>query len=230
MKKLAIIPARGGSKRIFKKNIKDFLGQPIISYSIKSVMDSGLFDEVMVSTDDLEIANIAKKLGAKVPFLRSDINADDYASTIDVICEVIEEYRKIGKEFQYTCCVYPCAPFVSKERLEESFEKLLERGYDCVFPVTNFNFPIQRAVKLTAENKIEMLQPEFMQTRSQDLEPIYHDVGQFYFFETDKLIAAERLWTGNTGCIILPEMEAQDIDTLNDWQLAEIKYKILNSL
>lgn len=230
MSKLAIIPARGGSKRIPKKNIKTFLGKPIIAYSIENAVKSGLFDEVMVSTDDADIAQIAKNYGATVPFFRSTKNSDDYATTIDVISEVIGDYKKRGKSFSHTCCIYPCAPFVTSERLKESFEKLEQKKMDCVFPVVRFGFPIQRAVKVNLQGKIEMFQPKYMETRSQDLEPSFHDVGQFYFFKTSKIIDERRLWTENTGFIELPELEAQDIDNLSDWELAEIKYKIVHNI
>lgn len=230
MARLAIIPARGGSKRIPRKNIKLFLGKPIIGYSIESALSSGLFDEVMVSTDDIEIANIAKEYGATVPFFRSAKNSDDFATTVDVIEEVIAEYKSIGQNYDYVCCIYPCAPFVTSERLIETSLKLEEKGYDCVFPVVRFGFPIQRAVKVNKKNKIEMFQPQYMQTRSQDLEVSYHDVGQFYFMNTERVIEERRLWTENTGYIELPELEAQDIDNLSDWELAELKYRIVHKI
>jgi len=229
MRKLAIIPARGGSKRIHKKNIKHFLDKPIISYSIEAALSSGLFDEVMVSTDDKEIAEVALSLGAKVPFFRSEKNSDDYATTIDVITEVINEYKKIGKEFEYTCCIYPCAPLLSKNKLIESFQKLITFNFDCVFPIVRYGFPIQRAVKIENGNIIKMFQPEFMQTRSQDLEPSFHDAGQFYFFKTIDIIKCQKLWTANTGFIELTEIESQDIDNLIDWDLAVLKYKLANN-
>lgn len=228
MTKLAIIPARGASKRILKKNIKSFLGKPIIAYSIESAIESSLFDEIMVSTDDAEIAEIAKQYGATVPFFRSAKNSDDYATTIDVVEEVIEDYKKRGSVFKYTCCIYPCAPFITPKKLKESFSKLEEKQYDCVFPIVRFGFPIQRAVKVNQVDRIEMFQPEYMQTRSQDLETSYHDVGQFYFFNTDKIIKESSLWTKNTGFIELTELESQDIDNHSDWVLAEIKYKMIN--
>lgn len=226
MSKLAIIPARGGSKRIHKKNIKLFIDKPIISYSIEAALSSGLFDEVMVSTDDEEIAEVALSFGAKVPFFRSEKNSDDYATTIDVITEVINEFKKIGKEFEYTCCIYPCAPLLSATRLIESFQELITFKLDCVFPIVRFGFPIQRAVKIYNGNLIEMFHPEFMQTRSQDLEPSFHDAGQFYFFKTDEILKCQKLWTTNTGFIELTEIESQDIDNLIDWDLALLKYKL----
>lgn len=225
MAKIAIIPARGGSKRIPRKNIKLFLGKPIIAYSIEAALSSGLFDEVMVSTDDEEIAETAKKYGAKVPFLRSKKNADDYATTIDVIDEVIQSYRGIGTEFDYGCCIYPCAPFVSAKLLALAYKKLVDNKLDCVFPAVRFGFPIQRAVKVGSNDRIKMFQPEYMQTRSQDLEPAFQDAGQFYFFKTNVLLKARRLWTDNTSLIEISDFEAQDIDNQVDWELAELKYQ-----
>lgn len=229
MKKIAIIPARGGSKRIPRKNIKNFLGKPIIAYSIEAALESKLFDEVMVSTDDLEIANISRQYGAKVPFLRSDVNSNDFATTIDVIAEVIAEYKKLGQEFDYTCCIYPCAPFVTAKILASSFKKINSERLDCIFPVLKYGHPIQRALKIKKDNTIEMIAPEHMQTRTQDLEATYHDLGQFYMFKTTIMIAQKQLWNDNTGYIELREIESHDIDTIEDWELAEFKYKYLTN-
>jgi N-acylneuraminate cytidylyltransferase len=230
MSKLAIIPARGGSKRIPKKNIKEFLGKPIIAYAIETAINSKLFDEVIVSTDDHEIAKIALNYGAKVPFIRSEKNANDFATTIDVIKEVILSYENLGRKFEYASCIYPCTPLLSKERLEESFYLLEENNLDCVFPVIKYGFPIQRSVRLNDKGLLEMLQPEHLTTRSQDLEPFFHDAGQFYSFNVNNLIFKQKLLTDLTGHIEVSEMEAQDIDNLVDWKLAELKYKMLNNL
>jgi N-acylneuraminate cytidylyltransferase len=178
MSNLAIIPARGGSKRIPRKNIKLFLGKPIIAYSIEAALKSNLFDEVMVSTDDKEIAEIAKVYGAKVPFFRSKENSDDYSTTTDVLLEVLNNYKQEGMGFSNACCIYPTAPFVSKEKLELAYSKLLKENFDCVFPVVRYGFPIQRAMFFDEEN-IKMIQPEHMLSRSQDLKTSFHDVGQF---------------------------------------------------
>ena len=229
MKKIAIIPARGGSKRIPRKNIKYFLGKPIISYSIEAAIKSNLFDEVMVSTDDEEIAQISRNYGAKVPFLRGSKNANDFATTIDVITEVILIYRKLGLTFDYTCCIYPCAPFVSANRLVESYEKLRKHDLECVFPIVKYGHPIQRALKKGNDDRIEMIEPGNMQIRSQNLENFYHDLGQFYFFKTEEIILQKKLWTNKTGYVELNEMESQDIDTLLDWELAELKFNYLKS-
>lgn len=228
MSKLAIIPARGGSKRIPKKNIKFFLGKPIIAYAIETAINSKLFDEVMVSTDDHDIAEIAVSYGAKVPFIRSEKNANDFATTIDVIKEVISSYEKLERKFKYASCIYPCTPLLSKQRLSESFYLLEKKNLDCVFPIIKYGFPIQRAVRLNDKGLIEMFQPEHLTTRSQDLENSFHDAGQFYSFNVNNLVSKQKLLTELTGYIEVSEMEAQDIDNLVDWKLAELKYKIIN--
>jgi len=227
LKKIAIIPARGGSKRIPRKNIKYFLGKPIIAYSIEAALKSNLFEEIMVSTDDKEIAEIAKKYGAKVPFIRSDKNANDYATTVDVIQEVLSEYKKLNFNFEEACCIYPTAPFITDKTLLKAFKTFKKNGFDCVFPVMEFSFPIQRALKIGVNKKMSLFQPKHLTSRSQDLESTYHDAGQFYWFQTKELLEKRRLWTDNTGVIVIKESEGQDIDTIEDWKLAEIKYKIL---
>ena len=227
MKRLAIIPARGGSKRIPRKNVKPFLGKPVIAYSIEAALDSGLFDEVMVSTDDEEIAATARDLGAEVPFLRSAETADDFATTLDVILEVVDAYRKRGEEVEEACCIYATAPFVTAARLREAAALRRAQDLDCVFPVLRFGFPIQRALRLSATNTVEMFSPEHLTTRSQDLEPAFHDAGMFYFFAVARIRPAGKLWTDNTGCLLLPELEAHDIDTPEDWEVAEFKYRLM---
>lgn len=229
MASIAIIPARGGSKRIPRKNVKNFLGKPIIGYSIEVALNSGLFDEVMVSTDDSEIAKIAKGFGAKVPFLRSEKASDDFATTAEVINEVLEGYKKIGKEFDVGCCIYPTAPFIRKEKLSESIELLNSKSFDTVFPAVEYSYPIQRALKMNVENKMSLFYSEHKNSRSQDLESAYHDSGQFYTFNARKFADDKELWTENTGLIILDELEVQDIDTLTDWKLAEIKYELIQN-
>ena len=230
MFRIAIIPARGGSKRIPRKNMKDFLGKPIIAYAIENAINSQLFDEIMVSTDDEVIAEIASSYGAKVPFKRSEKNSSDSATTIDVIKEVIFSYEKLGRKFEYASCIYPCTPLLSKEKLKESFYLLKKSNLDCVFPVIKYGFPIQRAVRLNDKGLIEMFQPEHLITRSQDLENSFHDAGQFYSFNVNNLMSKQKLITELTGHLEVSEMEAQDIDNLVDWQLAELKYKIINNL
>lgn len=229
MGNLAIIPARGGSKRIPRKNIREFLGKPIISYSIESALNSGLFDEVMVSTDDNAIAKIALECGAKVPFLRSDKNADDYSTTLDVIEEVIEAYEQKGKEFENICCIYPTAPFISSDKLKEAYQLLINKKYDAVVPVMAFSFPPQRSLQLQ-DGKLTYSFPEYENSRSQDLEKLYHDTGQFYLLKVSKLHQNKSLVPSNTGAIIISELEAQDIDNEKDWKLAELKYELLQSI
>lgn len=224
--KLAIITARGGSKRIPKKNIKPFNGKPIIAYSIQAALDSGLFDEVMVSTDDQEIIEFAKAYGASVPFTRSAKTSDDYATTADVLKEVLEAYQQQGKEFEYACCIYPTAPFVTPEKLIEAFKKLEETNAGCALPVTRFSFPIWRSFKME-NGKVSYNWPEFAPKRSQDLPTSYHDCGQFYFFRTTEFMQTGKLISENTIGIEVPESEVQDIDNEEDWKIAEIKYSFL---
>lgn len=230
MKKIAIIPARGGSKRIPRKNIKNFLGKPIMLYSLEAALQSKLFDEVMVSTEDEEISNVALENGANVPFLRSKKNAEDLASTYDVLEEVILEYKKIDKEFDYACCIYPTAPFVTSKKLQDSFNLLKKNHWDSVFPVVKFSYPIQRAILINKDSKISMFDPEMNDNRSQDLPETFHDAGQFYWFKTNKLLESKRIWTENTRVIKFSELEVQDIDNVDDWDLAELKYKSLNKI
>jgi pseudaminic acid cytidylyltransferase len=227
---VAIITARGGSKRIPRKNIKLFCNRPIIEYSIDAALSSGIFDEVMVSTDDHEIAEIATKGGARVPFLRGEENSNDFASTADVICEVIESYKSINQLFDKGCCIYPTAPFINAALLKQGFELFEQNKFDVVFPVVQYSYPIQRSLRMLNEGKVEMLWPENYVKRSQDLESIYHDAGQFYWFDTLSMLKNKKLFTPNSGSIVINEMVAQDIDTIDDWQLAEIKYKAQNLL
>ena len=227
MSNVAIITARGGSKRIPRKVIRPFLGRPIMLYSIETALQSGLFDQVMVSTEDDEIAELAQQHGASVPFRRSLATADDYATTADVLHEVIDTFKQHNQTFTYACCLYPTAPFVKPELLQQAFDKL-QTGYDCVFPVQRFGFPVQRAVTF-ADDRLTWLQPEHALTRSQDLQPAYHDAGQFYFFNAAAFQQKGRLLTDNTSGLIIPEMQAQDIDTEEDWQVAELKYQLLHN-
>lgn len=224
MKSIAIITARGGSKRIPKKNIREFCGKPIIAYSIEAAIHSGIFDEVMVSTDSQEIAGIAKKYGAAVPFLRSDATSNDFATTADVLKEVIDRYKEEGKEFNVLCCIYPTAPFVTPEKLKAAKDKMIQSGVDSIMTVVQYSFPPQRAV-LLKDDKISYQYPEFAKARSQDLEPIYHDCGQFYMCKVNSFLESNSVISSNTGAIVVPEEEVQDIDNYSDWNLAEIKYK-----
>lgn len=226
MKALAVITARGGSKRIPRKNIKEFCGQPIITYSIKAALESGVFKEVMVSTDDAEIAEIAKGAGAQVPFMRSSDTANDFATTADVIAEVLESYKQCGKEFDAVCCIYPTAPFVSATKLQNAMNLLEEKDADSVLPVVRFSFPPQRSVVME-DGFMKFKWPEHALTRSQDLEPFYHDAGQFYCINVNTFAEQKKMVMEKTVPIEMPELEVQDIDTEEDWQIAEVKYKVM---
>ena len=226
MKSLCIIPARGGSKRIPRKNIKSFMGKPIIAYSIEAALKSGVFDEVMVSTDDEEIAEVAQKYGAKVPFMRSAETANDYATTVDVLLEVVNTYKSRGEEFDTICCLYSTAPFVISERLAEACSQLSE-NVDACFTIVQYSYPIQRSLRIGDKGYVEMKLPEHKKSRTQDLEKVYHDAGQFYVVKTDSLIAEKTVWCKRTKPLILSELEVQDLDTETDWQLAEIKFRLL---
>ena len=223
MSNIAIITARGGSKRIPKKNIKEFCGKPIIEYSIKAALNSGIFDEIMVSTDSKEIAEIALDCGAKVPFLRSAENSNDYATTADVLLEVINSYEKLGQVFNTLCCIYPTAPFVSSDKLICAYKGMKDKQGDSAMTVVKYSFPPQRALVIR-NGKLEYQYPEYCNTRSQDLEPIYHDCGQFYFCDVESLKKYRTVVTPNCVPYIVPEEEVQDIDNESDWNLAEIKY------
>jgi len=226
IKRLAVITARGGSKRIPKKNIREFCGRPIIGYSIQAAKDAGVFDTVMVSTDSEEIADIAKKEGAEVPFLRSEATSGDFATTSDVILEVLLEYEKKGILFDEVCCIYPTAPFVTGEKLKEAVAILEDKKYDGVMPVTPFSFPPLRGMVMDGD-KISYKWEKYEDYRSQDLETIYHDCGQFYVLDVEIFKQTKKLVTKNTGAIEISEMEMQDIDNEIDWKLAELKYELL---
>lgn len=223
---IAIITARGGSKRIPRKNIKDFCGAPIITYSIVAALESGLFQEVMVSTDDDEIADIARRAGASVPFMRSAATSSDYATTSDVLCEVIDEYSKRSMDFKYMACLYPTAPFITAEKLKSAMELILCTDADSIIPVVQFSFPPQRC-NVIRNGLLEMKWPEHLSSRSQDLEPLYHDCGQFYVAKVAPFLEHRQLLMPKTRPLILPEEEVQDIDNESDWNLAEIKYRVM---
>lgn len=228
MRNLCIIPARGGSKRIPRKNIKPFLGKPIMAYSIDAALKAGIFDEVMVSTDDEEFAEVAKKYGASVPFLRSEATSNDYATTVEVLLEVVDMYKQQGKEFDVVCCLYSTAPFVTAERLKEACDKLSNQVDGC-FTVVEYSYPIQRSLRINELGIIEMRHPEFLRSRTQDLEKVYHDAGQFYFVKTEAMKNEKTVWCKMTTPLILSELEVQDLDTPTDWQLAEMKYKLMHN-
>lgn len=228
MSKLCIIPARGGSKRIPHKNIKEFNGKPIISYVIETVKKTNLFDEIMVSTDSPSIAEIAQGNGARVPFLRTSENANDFATLSDVLLEVLEEYKNQGKEFESICCILPTAALITSDIIAEAYSKL-NNEVSTVLPVLKFSYPIQRALK-NQEGWLVMNQQEHLNTRSQDLEEFFHDSGQFYWLTTSDFLKEKKIFTDKTKFIELEEYQAQDVDTPEDWKMLEIKYKFLQNL
>lgn len=225
-KAIAIITARGGSKRIPKKNIKEFCGKPIIAYSIKAALDSGIFDEVMVSTDSEEIAEIARRYGAEVPFMRSAKTSDDFATTADVLLEVLERYQEMGRTFDVMSCIYPTAPFVTPEKLRNALNKLQTSDAKMVMPVVQFSYPPQRGY-ICKDQWIEMRWPENYKKRSQDLEKIYHDAGQFYLYKVADFFKYRGVVMEKISSIIVDELEVQDIDNIIDWKMAELKYQLL---
>lgn len=227
MASVAIITARGGSKRIPKKNIREFCGKPIIAYSIEAAISCGVFDNVMVSTDSEEIAKIARDYGADVPFMRSEQTSNDFAVTADVIMEVINQYDVLGKHYDTVACIYPTAPFVTAKRLSEAMRKMNETSADAVVAVVQYSFPPQRAFVIR-DDRVCYQYPEFERTRSQDLEKIYHDCGQFYFVKREAFITHHSLMVPNTVPYFMPEDEVQDIDTMSDWEIAEAKYRVLH--
>ena len=225
-KAIAIITARGGSKRIPKKNIKEFCGKPIIAYSIRAALDSGIFDEVMVSTDSEEIAEIARAYGAKVPFMRSAKTSDDFATTADVLMEVLERYQEMGRTFDVMSCIYPTAPFVTPQKLQSAYDTLTKEQAVMAMPVVAFSYPPQRNYVLNG-NMLEMKWKENYNKRSQDLEKMYHDAGQFYMYQVEAFVRLKGQMTESIVPVIIDEMEVQDIDNESDWKLAELKYQMI---
>lgn len=226
MKSVAIITARGGSKRIPRKNIKPFLGRPILEYSIEAALAAEMFHEVMVSTDDEEIAEVAKRAGARVPFFRSEKTSNDFATTADVVAEVLDTYERMGISFEQACCIYPTAPFVTADAIKKAMLLLEQENADGVIPVVKFSFPPQRGVVIK-DGRLEPKWKEHMNTRSQDLEPLYHDCGQFYCLNVERFKKQRVIWMENIVPFVQDEMTVQDIDTPEDWKIAEMKYSIL---
>lgn len=225
MKRVAIIPARGGSKRIPRKNIKPFFGRPMISYSIRAAQESGLFDSVVCSTDDEEIADVARSFGADIPFMRPPELANDHAGTGAVVIHALEWFAETGISYDAACCIYATAPLLDAERLKEGWEKL--QGKRFAFSVTSFPFPIQRALRQTADGSVDMFWPENLTRRSQDLEPAYHDAAQFYWGWTDAWLNGEIAFSPISAPVILPRTQVVDIDTPEDWEVAEVTYRVL---
>jgi pseudaminic acid cytidylyltransferase len=225
MNNLAIIPARGGSKRIPRKNIKFFLGIPIIAYSIKAALESKLFKEVIVSTDDDEIKEKAISYGASVPFMRTRKNSNDHATTFSVIEEVILKLKNKKKHFDNVCCIYPCSPLIEVKNILDAYNILINQNKTTVFPIVKYSTPIQRALTME-KNKIEFLFSENQLKRSQDFDETFYDAGQFYWLNVKNFLLEKKLISNNSSSIILNEFETQDIDNINDFKLAEIKYKL----
>ena len=223
MKNLCIIPARGGSKRIPRKNVKSFLGKPMLVYSIEAALASNLFDEVMVSTDDEDIAEVARQYGAKVPFMRSAETANDFATTADVLHEVINKYKELGQVFDNFCCIYATAPMIQSKDIISAYNRLQSSDFTIVYPVVQFSYPIWRCLDLAEDGSMKRHWPEFENSRSQDLPKEYHDTGTFYWYKTQEWLAGNIL----TGGIEVDETTIQDIDTETDWKIAEMKYKLL---
>ena len=227
--KIAVIPARGGSKRIPRKNIKLFSGKPMIAWSIDAARASGLFDHIVVSTDDVEISAVAKAYGAEVPFMRPPALSDDYTGTSAVVAHAIQWYRAQGDMPDPVCCIYATAPFVNAADLQRGLQMLADSDSDFAFSVTSFAFPIQRAIKLTEEGRVQMFQPEHFNTRSQDLEQAFHDAGQFYWGRAAAWIADKPIFSSDAMPVILPRHRVQDIDTPEDWERAEWMFKALQT-
>ena len=225
--KVAIIPARGGSKRIPRKNIKDFFGKPMIAWSIEAALKSNCFDRVIVSTDDQEIAEIAKKYGAEVPFIRAAELSDDHAGTTPVIKQAIQWLTDNLQAPHLVCCIYATAPFVSANDIQRGLDQLEQTNASYAFTVTSYAFPIQRAIRITEDNNVEMFSPEHFQTRSQDLEEAYHDAGQFYWGKVDAWMSEKVIFGSESTPVILPRYRVQDIDTLEDWDRAEWLFKAM---
>lgn len=228
-RRVCVIPARGGSKRIEKKNIRPFCGKPIILYSMAAALESGCFDEVMVSTDDPETADLARRSGASVPFMRDSSTAGDNAGLADVLVEVLQCYKFIDKSFDLMGCILATAPLLMQGDLREAVAQMSDSECDAVISACRFAYPIQRAI-VEREGKARMKWPQYYQSRSQDLEPAYHDAGQFYIVRTQPFLRERKLFLRRLRLFKLPESRVQDIDTEEDWKIAEQKYRLLNGL
>lgn len=227
---LAIIPARGGSKRIPRKNIKLFCGKPMLAWSIEAARHAGCFDHIVVSTDDAEIAHVAQEYGAEVPFIRPAEISDDYTGTSAVVRHAIKTLAEAGQVFEHIGCVYATAPFLNGELLKEAFALLQKKSPSYVFSVTPYSTPIQRALRLNQQGQVQMRQPEFAAARSQDLEVSYHDAGQFYLAQTETWLAQKSVFNSGALPFILPNYRVQDIDTQDDWLRAELMMQGLQQM
>lgn len=224
---LCVIPARGGSKRIPRKNIRNFSGKPMIAWSIEAAIASKLFERIIVSTDDTEIAQIAIKHGAEVPFVRPSELADDHTPTIPVIAHAIQWFAQVQLSVEYTCCIYATAPFVNSDDIKRAYQKLVSSNCDYVFTVTSYPFPIQRAIRILENDRIDMFQPEHALTRSQDLEDSYHDAGQFYWGKSEAWTLGMMIFGSNSAPWILPRYRVQDVDNAEDWARAEWLFRAM---
>lgn len=222
---VAIIPARGGSKRIPRKNIRDFCGKPMIAWSIEAALQSSCFNRILISTDDAEIADVARQFGAETPFIRPSELSDDYTGTIPVIRHAIEWLGKQGQLPKHACCIYATAPFITPPDIRRGLEILNENDSEYAFSVTSYPFPIQRAIRITPQGRVEMFDPKQFATRSQDLEEAYHDAGQFYWGQTSAWLAEKMIFSTESSPVLLPRHQVQDIDTLEDWQRAELMFR-----
>ncbi|MBW7989190.1 MAG: pseudaminic acid cytidylyltransferase [Planctomycetes bacterium] len=226
---VAIIPARGGSKRIPGKNIKDFAGKPIIHYSIKAAIESDLFEKIIVSTDSEEIADIARKAGAEVPFIRPGSLSDDNTPTAPVLEHAINWLNDHGEKVKYCCCIYAASPFVTSKSIQDGFSLLSQSKASTVFTVTTFESCVFRGLKVTANGHIKMLWPENKLKRSQDFEDVYHDAGQLYWFDSDKFLKSKTLFSEKSLPLVLPRYMVQDVDTVEDWETAELLFNVCKS-
>ena len=225
--RIAVIPARGGSKRIPRKNIKEFCGKPMIAYSIEAALQSGCFDKVIVSTDDTEIVEVARRYGAEVPFIRPAELSNDYTGTIPVIRHAIEWFMQQGVDPQLVCCLYATAPFVTPKYLQQGLQQMIGQDADYAFTVTSYAFPIQRAIKISPRLGVEMFDSNKFNTRSQDLEEAWHDAGQFYWGKAEAWLSEKIIFGPASTPVILPRHQVQDIDTFEDWDRAEWLFKAM---
>ncbi len=225
---IAIIPARGGSKRIPEKNIRPFFGKPIIQYSITAAVESGLFNRVIVSTDSNKIADVAVQCGAEVPFIRPDEISDDFTPVGDVVHHALTQLQLENESYEYACCILATAPFVRMEDLNKGLHIIRERKATSAFTVTTYPFPIFRALKITEKKRLEMFWPEHKLTRSNDLPEAYHDAGQFYWLDAGKFLKSREIYSSDAIPVVIPRFMVQDIDTEEDWDAAEKIYKTIN--
>jgi N-acylneuraminate cytidylyltransferase len=227
--KVAVIPARGGSKRIPRKNIKQFCGKPMLAWAVEAALESECFDLIIVSTDDEEIANVARNCGAQVPFRRPPELSDDYTGTIPVVAHAIRTLQSQGMSPDLVCCIYATAPFLQSADLNQGLEELRRSGADYAFSVTRYEFPIQRSIRISSSGRVEMFYPEYFNTRSQDLEVAFHDAGQFYWGRTEAWLSGKIIFSQAAIPVLLPQHRVQDIDTPEDWERAEWLFKSMES-